>query len=448
MNITSCLFEAYLKCPTKCFLRSRREAGAGNAYADWVLTQTDSYRNDQIKELTTIAARDGRIITTPLTENPKVAEWGYAFDFVGRAQNLESHIHIVERTPLEASGKPVQFIPIRFIYTNRINRDDKLLLAFDALVLSEVLGREVGLGRIIHGDDHVTLKVKISALAREVRKRIEEIAVLLSSASPPDLVLNRHCAECEFRDGCGQKAIEKDDLSLLSAMTEKERSRHRSKGIFTVNQLSYTFRPRRTPKRARNNAKPHYLALQALSIRENRIHIHGNPLLPEAKSRIYLDIEGLPDSDFYYLIGALVASDDQETFHGFWADQRSDEPIIFTQFVETVCQLDDFRVLHYGTYETNALRRIKARLPEYLHPKIDKVLERATNVLSLIHPHIYFPTYSNGLKDIGRFHWVPTNARKRHRTNEHSMAERMGSKRSPRPQSQFASIQRRRLPYT
>jgi hypothetical protein len=50
---------------------------------------------------------------------------------------------------------------------------------------------------------------------------------------------------------------------------------------------------------------------------------------------------------------------------------------------------------------------MKARLPEYLHPKIDKILERATNVVSLIHPHIYFPTYSNGLKDIGRFLGYP-----------------------------------------
>ena len=403
MNITSYLFEAYLKCPTKCFLRSRGEVGSGNAYADWVRSQTDSYRNDRIKELKTIAARDGRIIPGPLTETPRIVESGYTFDFVARAQDLESHIHIVERTPPEAPDKPVQFIPIRFIYTNKINKDDKLLLAFDALVLSEVFGCEIRLGKINHGDDHATLKVKIAALGRDVQKHVEKIAALLSSPSPPDLVLNRHCEECEFKDRCRQKAIETDDLSLLSGMTDKERSRHRNKGIFTVNQFSYTFRPRRTSKRARNDAKPRYLALQALSIRENRIHIHGNPLLPEAKSRIYIDIEGLPDSDFYYLIGALVVSEDQETFHGFWADQKSQEPIIFTQFIETVCQLDDFRVLHYGAYETIALRRIKARLPEYLHPKIQKILERATNVLSVIHPHIYFPTYSNGLKDIGRF---------------------------------------------
>ena len=52
---------------------------------------------------------------------------------------------------------------------------------------------------------------------------------------------------------------------------------------------------------------------------------------------------------------------------------------------------------------TVALKRMKARLPESVHPRIDAILERATNVLSVIHPHVYFPTYSNGLKDIGRF---------------------------------------------
>jgi len=47
----------------------------------------------------------------------------------------------------------VQFIPIRFIFTNKLGKDDKLLLAFDAFVLSEMLGREVRFGKIIHGDD-------------------------------------------------------------------------------------------------------------------------------------------------------------------------------------------------------------------------------------------------------------------------------------------------------
>ena len=112
-----------------------------------------------------------------------------------------------------------------------------------------MLGRKIAIGKIIHGDDRNTLKVKTSALTGEVLKLTGKIATLLSNPSPPDLVLNRHCAECEFQTRCRQKAIEKDDLSLLSGMTEKERKKFNSKGIFTVTQLSYTFRPRRRPKR-------------------------------------------------------------------------------------------------------------------------------------------------------------------------------------------------------
>jgi predicted RecB family nuclease len=316
-------------------------------------------------------------------------------------------------TDIGGSDKLELFIPIRFIFTNKLHKDAKLLLAFDAFVLSELLGREVGLGKIIHGDDRATLKVNTGTLVGDVRRLTEKIGALLSTNSPPELILNRHCPECEFQNRCRQKAVEKDELSLLSGITETERQGHRSKGIFTVTQLSYTFRPRRVPKRAKNPATPHYFALQALAIRENTVYIHGTPRFPESKTQIYLDIEGLPDNESYYLIGALVVSDGKEIFHSFWADHESQGPDIFSQFVEAVCQWSDFRILHFGRYETVALKRMKTRLPESPQVKIDAILERATNVLSVIRPHVYFPVYSSGLKDIGRFlgfKWTHENA--------------------------------------
>jgi CRISPR/Cas system-associated exonuclease Cas4 (RecB family) len=36
MKITSSHFEAFLKCPTKCWLRFSCEPPAGNPYAEWV----------------------------------------------------------------------------------------------------------------------------------------------------------------------------------------------------------------------------------------------------------------------------------------------------------------------------------------------------------------------------------------------------------------------------
>ena len=71
--------------------------------------------------------------------------------------------------------------PHRSAFKNKLARDDGLLLAFDAFVLSKSLGREVAIGKIIHGDERAAMTVKTSALAGEVRKRIEKITELLSS---------------------------------------------------------------------------------------------------------------------------------------------------------------------------------------------------------------------------------------------------------------------------
>ena len=240
MRVTARLFEAYVKCSTKCFLRSLGEADGENAYANWVKTRNESYRHEGLKRLMEGILRDECVISSPDAGHLKTAKWRLAVDLVARAQNLESSIHAVERLPEEGPGQPSQFTPIRFSFTNKVTRDDKLLVAFDALILSKILGREVSLGKIIHGDDQAALTVKIPLLAGEVRKLIGKIAVLLSSASPPDLVLNRHCPKCEFQVRCRQNAIEKNDLSLLSGMTEKERTKCNSKGIFTVTHLSAT----------------------------------------------------------------------------------------------------------------------------------------------------------------------------------------------------------------
>jgi predicted RecB family nuclease len=282
MKITPDVFEAYLKCPTKCWLRSTGEPSAGATYPEWVKAQNDSYRKTGTERLLTDSPKD-EVVFSPDRDNVKGAKWRFASGLAVQAQMdfyvLESELHAVERVSSEGGGQDAQFIPVRFTFTNKLYWDDKLLLAFDALVLSEMLCCDVSSGNIVHGDDHATRKVRTAALAGKVRKIIGKIAKMLASHSPPDLVLNRHCVECEFRDRCRQKSIEQDDLSLLSNMTEKERRKFNSKGIFTVKQLSYTFRARRRPRRLAGKREKYHHSLKALAIRERKIHIVGSPEL-------------------------------------------------------------------------------------------------------------------------------------------------------------------------
>jgi predicted RecB family nuclease len=303
MTITNDLVETFLKCPTKCFLRSGGEAGTGNAYAARVRTKNDFFRIEGTKRLMSEVAPDKCAIGAQAMGSPKPAQWHLGIDFAVQSQNLQCSCHAVEQIPSAGRGRTAQFVPIRFVFRNKLNRDDKLLLGFDARILSEVLRREIGLGKIVYGENYATLKVKTSALAGDVRKLTDKIGTLLASPSPPDLVLNRHCAECDFQIRCRQKAIEKDDLSLLSGMTEKERTNFNSKGIFTVTQLSHTFRPRRRPQGLREKRERYHHSLKVLAIREKKIHIVGSPEMKIEGTPVYIDVEGLPDRDFYYLIG-------------------------------------------------------------------------------------------------------------------------------------------------
>ena len=74
--------------------------------------------------------------------------------------------------------------------------------------------------------------------------------------------------------------------------------------------MAYTFRPRRRTKRLAERPERYHHALKALAIRERKIHIVGNPELPMDGTPVFLDVEGLPDRDFYYLVGVRVEGPD------------------------------------------------------------------------------------------------------------------------------------------
>jgi len=46
------------------------------------------------------------------------------------------------------------------VCTTKLGRQEKRLLAFDAIALAAALGRNVTAGKIIHGENHDTVNVK------------------------------------------------------------------------------------------------------------------------------------------------------------------------------------------------------------------------------------------------------------------------------------------------
>lgn len=103
----------------------------------------------------------------------------------------------------------------------------------------------------------------------------------------------------------------------------------------------------------------------------------------------------------------------KEKRYSFWADDENGEDEIFIQFSRLLEDYSVYHLYHYGSYETKFFRRMQKKLGRYKSREIDGMLNKSINVLSKIYGCVYFPTYSNKLKDIGAylgFHWTENNA--------------------------------------
>jgi predicted RecB family nuclease len=165
---------------------------------------------------------------------------------------------------LEGSGG--LYSPVRFIRHEKLSTIDKMMLAFDAIAIACVTGRMPLSGKLIHGSQFATVTVPLAKLLESTQLCLTKVLSQQANGTPPPLILNKHCPVCEFRSRCREVALEKDDLSLLANMTAKERKTQNDKGIFTVAQLSYTFRPRRRRRFKSSQATKHEPALKALAI--------------------------------------------------------------------------------------------------------------------------------------------------------------------------------------
>lgn len=124
---------------------------------------------------------------------------------------------------------------------------------------------------------------------------------------------------------------------------------------------------------------------------------------------VYLDVEGLSDREFYYLIGLRVTTTRGFEQYSLWADTVEQERSIWANLLNILSKIDNPVLIHYGRYESIFLKRMcdrYGRLPKGLVR--GKIINGALNLLSIIFAQVYFPTYSNGLKDIASFigaHW-------------------------------------------
>ena len=294
--------------------------------------------------------------------------------------------------------KKNHYEPRIIVGTHVINREHKIQLAFVCYILSKRYHSKLLTGQIITKELEKR-SIQLEPLITTIQKTLKELRRLgHANAKCPPVIRNKHCSVCEFRSQCFEEIESKDDLALLDRMTPKMLSRYHKKGIFTVNQLSYLFKPRRRKKRSIPLPITFKVELQALAIRTNKIYLQETPDLPKHPVKIYLDIEGIPDEQHYYLFGIHVCKGSHiECFH-LWVDSYEDTEAVFSQVISLLDTDSEAPIFHYGSFEPKVFEKIS----KGFGLDIQRIQKRFINVTSYVFGKVYFPVRSNNLKELGR----------------------------------------------
>uniref|UniRef100_Q01TS6 Transposase IS66 n=1 Tax=Solibacter usitatus (strain Ellin6076) TaxID=234267 RepID=Q01TS6_SOLUE len=410
-KITLEVLRGYLNCPYLAHLLLAGKAGVKSDYEIVISELEQEVRLNVVARLR--SQHTDQDLVTGVSLDAAALSNGTAYVLNAELQRDGFSIHFdgLKRVAGRSRLGNFQYVPLLFCGTNHIHKTQRHLLEALGLLLSRVQGVAPSFGIIYHGSHCAATKVRLPLGLPAANERFDEVTQIQRGDTLPKLLLNPHCPACQFRQHCHSAAVEQDSISLLGGLKQKELKRFARKGLFTLTQLAHTFRPRRKGKRSDRRSNHRYHALQALAIRDKRVYVLGAPDLISRDVQIYLDVESNPDEGFVYLVGMIVRDGSGETRHSFWADTKDQEREIFDQLVAVVSRYEKPAVFCYGGYERSFIQRMR-RLAKRKRP-IDKLLAALVNTLSIIYTHFYFPTYSNGLKEVAgwlAFRWSDPDA--------------------------------------
>ena len=396
------IIESFLRCTHKAYRKYRDETGNDRQFD---LLQDEIYQLNKKRFLCTIKDNSLQAFQTinVATKSAQSGKTNYIIDPIFKVKGFSIHFDAIEVSKPDVHRRKASFVPVSISSKEKASRIDKVAFAVKAVIVSGSESMAIEYGKLLYGNTLKSTRVKVQVYSKEANRIINGLLQVVDAENPPRFFRNKHCKFCEFWESCNAALIEKDDLSLLEGISVKAILKKNNNGIFTVNQLSYTYKPRKQRKKSVTATRFEY-PLKALSIREGKTHLIELPNLPHSNSEIYFDFEGLPDENLVYLIGILIkdkkAADQQISL---WADSREDEARIFERFFEIIAQYPGTPLYHYGNYEIKCLKRFNRNSKNLYDYKISTTIDNSLNILSFFSTIVYPPTFSNSLKDIAAF---------------------------------------------
>ena len=157
MLITDDIFHAFLQCETKAHLKLTGAVGDQQAFPEWDRTRVEDYKQQCYRQWRTDFG-EAACLAGLIAASPAHSRCRLVMDCWVRTQKMQSHLHAVELLVAPGKTNDSPYIPIRCVPGEKVTTQDKLLLAFDALVLWTMAGQAPRFGKIIHGRAQATAK--------------------------------------------------------------------------------------------------------------------------------------------------------------------------------------------------------------------------------------------------------------------------------------------------
>lgn len=284
----------------------------------------------------------------------------------------------------------------------------KKQLMLYAIILNKIQGYMPTTGNFINKNkDQVPCELTDKIL-NSTNETIAEILSILRG-NEPSLKISSECKQTPWFEPLINKAKNQSDIALIYNVRSDSLDAVREEGIKTLNNMlscDIDLLPKikgcsiETLKRAQT---------QARSLVNNEIIKISHPLIPDAQTKIYFDIEGDPLLGVEYLFGLLVVKpDSQPVFKYFVAENPEGERRMWNDFLDWLKaeNFNNVKIYHYHNYEKTQLNKLSKKYGgcDQLNYFIDSLVD----LLKITMDSFIFPVYFYSIKDIAKhlnFKW-------------------------------------------
>jgi len=244
-TITADIVVAYSQCPRKAYLLLfSPDKGEPHEYVQILEQQRCTNQERYLSRLQQTHADVQPYSVENLRKGSKVLINAHL-----QVDGFAADCGVLTRVEGTSTFEKHRYEPSIFVGTYSISKEQHLELSFVGYVLERLQSTLPVAGKII-GMDGSAHTVKLGDSSKALRPLLEPLHewTTADTPKPPPLVLNKHCPLCPFQRLCHAQAEQEDNLSLLNGMTARVMRQYERKGIFTVKQLSYLFKPRKRKK--------------------------------------------------------------------------------------------------------------------------------------------------------------------------------------------------------